>query len=129
LVLLDTSVLIEALTASRPLAPALTALLARGERVALPSLVIYEWLRGPRTRIQIEDQARLFPAETTILFGLEEAKVSAEIYRSLRRARTREMDIAIAACAIRHEAQLWTLNPADFKDIPGLRLLSNQRAQ
>jgi predicted nucleic acid-binding protein len=23
-----------------------------------------------------------------------------------------------------HEAQLWTLNTADFKDIPGLRLYS-----
>jgi predicted nucleic acid-binding protein len=32
------------------------------------------------------------------------------------------MDLAIAACAIRREAELWTLNGADFKDIPGLRL-------
>ena len=35
---------------------------------------------------------------------------------------SREIDIAIAACAIRHEAALWTLNTADFADIPGLRL-------
>ena len=33
-----------------------------------------------------------------------------------------EMDLAIAACAIVREAALWTLNPGDFKDIPGLRL-------
>jgi predicted nucleic acid-binding protein len=32
------------------------------------------------------------------------------------------MDLAIAACAIAREAELWTLNPADFEDIPGLRL-------
>lgn len=32
------------------------------------------------------------------------------------------MDIAIAACAIVRDAELWTLNPADFRDIPGLRL-------
>jgi predicted nucleic acid-binding protein len=36
----------------------------------------------------------------------------------------REVDIAIGACAITYEAQLWTLNTADFKDIPGLRLYS-----
>jgi len=34
----------------------------------------------------------------------------------------READIAIAACAIVREAELWTLNRADFRDIPNLRL-------
>jgi predicted nucleic acid-binding protein len=53
----------------------------------------------------------------------EDARISAEIYRSVRRARSREIDIAIAACAIRREAELWTLNRADFADIPGLRLV------
>ena len=30
--------------------------------------------------------------------------------------------VAIAACAIEHGAALWTLNPEDFQDIPGLTL-------
>jgi predicted nucleic acid-binding protein len=30
--------------------------------------------------------------------------------------------LAIAACAIVRDAELWTLNLADFKDIPQLRL-------
>jgi len=34
------------------------------------------------------------------------------------------IDLAIAACALTHEAALWTLNPEDFRDIPGLRLAS-----
>jgi predicted nucleic acid-binding protein len=46
------------------------------------------------------------------------------ICRSVRRARSREIDIAIAACTICHQTELWTLNPADFADIPGLRLLN-----
>jgi len=32
------------------------------------------------------------------------------------------MDLAIAAYALVREANLWTLNPSDFRDIPGLRL-------
>jgi predicted nucleic acid-binding protein len=32
------------------------------------------------------------------------------------------MDLAIAACAISHQAALWTLNTADFNDISGLGL-------
>jgi predicted nucleic acid-binding protein len=35
--------------------------------------------------------------------------------------------IAIAACAIEHDAALWALNPADFGDIPGLKLYSAPR--
>jgi len=32
------------------------------------------------------------------------------------------MDLAIAACARIRDAFLWTLNVADFKDIPQLKL-------
>jgi predicted nucleic acid-binding protein len=33
------------------------------------------------------------------------------------------VDLAIAACAIANGAAFWTLNPADFRDVPGLRLI------
>jgi hypothetical protein len=32
------------------------------------------------------------------------------------------LDLMIAACAIVRGAPLWTLNPRDFDDIPGLKL-------
>jgi predicted nucleic acid-binding protein len=35
---------------------------------------------------------------------------------------TVSMDIAIAACALERGARLWTLNPDDFRDLPGLEL-------
>lgn len=38
-------------------------------------------------------------------------------------ARGREINIAIAACALAHGAALRTLDPADFTDIPGLALV------
>jgi predicted nucleic acid-binding protein len=34
----------------------------------------------------------------------------------------RELDIAIAATAIVHDAVFWTLNPRSFADMPRLRL-------
>lgn len=67
-------------------------------------------------------QEGLFPAEQAIPFGHEEAKIAAELYRQVKRPRGRELDLAIAACAIEWKADLWTLNRADFSDIPGLKL-------
>jgi predicted nucleic acid-binding protein len=55
--------------------------------------------------------------------GTPEALVAADLYRKVKRARGREMDLAIAACAITHDSRLWTLNPQDFKDIPNLKLV------
>jgi predicted nucleic acid-binding protein len=123
-ILLDTSVLVDALTGSRRSAPALRKAIERGERILIPSLVLYEWLRGPRLPEEIAAQEALFPSESAIPFESREAALSAKLYSSLRRPRGREIDLAIAACAISREAELWTLNVADFEDIPNLRLPS-----
>lgn len=120
---LDSSVVIDALTGPRRSAPRMRQLIQDGERIMLSSLVVFEWLRGPRTPEEIADQEALFPASESIPFGPAEALAAASSYRKIKRPRGREMDIAIGACAIVHNAQLWTLNPADFKDIPNLKLL------
>jgi len=120
---LDTSVLIDALTGPRRSAPQLRRWIAQGERVLLSALVLYEWLRGPRLRQELEAQEALFPGAAAIPFGPEEAVLAADLYRQLRRPRGREMDLAVAACALAHGAALWTLNRKDFRDIPGLRLV------
>jgi predicted nucleic acid-binding protein len=88
--------------------------------VVLTTLVLYEWLRGPRAPAELAAQQALFPRELMPVFGVEEAERAAQIYRSLSRPRGRETDIAIAACAIVLDATLWTLNTRDFGDIPGL---------
>jgi predicted nucleic acid-binding protein len=119
---LDTSVLIDALGGDKRLAPRLRQLLDDGERIFLSAIVLYEWRRGPRTSEQFEAQEALFPANDAIPFGPQEASVAAETYKKVRRPRGREIDIAIAACAITHDAELWTANPEDFKDIPNLKL-------
>ena len=120
---LDTSVLIDVFSGEKLLASQLRQLLEGGERISFNALVLFEWLRGPRIPEQIGAQEALFPSVDAIPFGSAEALRAAAIYRSIKRPRGREIDIAIAACAIVHEAQLWTANPADFKDIPDLKLL------
>jgi predicted nucleic acid-binding protein len=119
---LDTSVLIDSLTGPRRLAAALRKQIERGERMLLPSLVLYEWLRGPRLKEELAAQEALFPSDSAIPFGFAEAALSAKLYRSARRPRGREIDLAIAAYAISRQAELWTINISDFADLQGLRL-------
>lgn len=119
---LDTSVLVDALTGTRRSAGPLERTVLQGHVIAVSALALYEWLRGPRTAEELADQDALLPAGDAREFGPDEAARAARLYRSLKRARGRDMDIAIAACALEHGARLWTLNPADFRDMPGLGL-------
>jgi predicted nucleic acid-binding protein len=119
---LDTSVLVDALTGPRRSAPAIRRVVDRGERLGLSTLVLYEWLRGPRGASELAHQSALFPAEQAVTFAAREATVAADLYRAIPRARQREFDLAVAACALANGASLWTLNSEDFDDIPGLEL-------
>ena len=92
-----------------------------GERIG-SVLVLFEWLRGPRTPEETDVQEALFPTAGAVPFGPEEAMRAADLYRTLSRPRARAVDLAIAACALVHGAELWTLNPEDFEDVPDLTL-------
>lgn len=121
---LDTSALIDALTGPRRSLDALTLLAEQGHRLTLSTIVLYEWLRGPRTRAELSAQEDLFPSEGAVGFGSVEADVAARLYRRVGRPLGREIDLAIAACAIANNGTLWTLNPDDFRDVPDLRLVT-----
>ena len=122
MIVLDTSILIPALGTQGAERKSLRATIAPGERVVLPALVLYEWLRGPRTGEELAAQEALFPAEESLPFGVDEARVAAALYKEIRRPRGRELDLATAACAISWRAKLWTANKGDFRDVPGLKL-------
>jgi len=126
---LDTNVLVDALTGPRRCAFALRALIDAAERISFSALVLYEWRRGPRRPEEVHAQETLFPGEDAAPFGPREAALAAALYQKIRRPRGREIDLAIAACAITQSATLWTLNPADFADIAGLRLLEAPHPQ
>ena len=123
MIVIDTSALIESLSGRPGAARKLRELIAAGERILLPTLVLYEWWRGPRTEEELAAQEELFPSDAALPFGPGEARLAAELYRTLSRPRGREIDLAIAAVAIAREAALWTLNPEDFADIENLPLV------
>jgi predicted nucleic acid-binding protein len=122
-ILIDTSALIDCLAGPRRSLARLREIVASGEEIGISSLVLYEWLRGPRTQQELTDQEALLPGERQWGFGGVEAAKAADLYRQLPRARGREIDLAIAATAIARDARLWTLNPEDFDDIEGLELV------
>ena len=122
MIVLDTWILVDALTGLKSTGPTVRSVLAEDETIFLPALVLYEWLRGPRISEELALQESLFPSKSAIPFDREQAIVSADLYRTVSRARTREVDLAIAACALVRQARLWTLNHADFQDVPGIRL-------
>ena len=68
-------------------------------------------------------QEELFPRGQAVPFDAEAAAQAAELCTRLPRPRGRDLDLAVAACALVDEAALWTLNPNDFGDVPGLRLV------
>ena len=122
---IDTSALIDALTGARRSLPRLTSIVADGHRIAMSTPVFYEWRRGPRHRAELATQERLLPVEGVVAFGAAEAIVASDLYRKASHPRGREIDLAIAACALCQGAALWTLNPDDFRDVPGLALIES----
>lgn len=119
---LDTSVLIDAFTGDRRSLPTLRRIVADSVRLGVSTLALYEWRRGPRREEELALEAALLGLDAVAAFGEHEARVASAVYHEVRRPRGREVDIAIAACALTWDATLWTLNPEDFRDIPALHL-------
>lgn len=119
----DTSALVGALTGPHDSIERLFAIVDEGHRLALSTIVLYEWLRGPRRMVELQAQEELFPSAAAVPFDAEAAARAAVIYDAVANPRGREADIAIAACAIVHDAAIWTLNEDDFSDVPGLELV------
>ena len=120
---IDTSALVDSLTGPRRSLPRLIEIVEQGHRIAISSIVLFEWLRGPRQRAELAAQESLLPRESAAPFTAVESALAADLYKALSKPRGREIDLAIAACALSQGAALWTLNRDDFREIPNLRLL------
>ncbi len=113
----------DAFTGPRRSLDVLIGLAGEGHRLSISAIVLYEWLRGPRTRVELAVQEDLFPRVRAVPFGAEQAAVAARLYSVVKRPRGREIDLAVAACALHDGASLRTLKRADFRDLPGLALI------
>ncbi len=120
---IDTSALVDALTGPRRSLDTLIGLVEAEHRINISAPVLYEWLRGPRTRADLRIQEELMPSENVAVFGAVEAQLAARLYAAVARPRGREIDLAVAACALANGAALWTLNRRDFHDLEALRLI------
>lgn len=126
LIHLDTSVLVDAFTGPRRALARLAHATSEGHVLSFCAIVQYEWLRGPRTQGEEEAVRRFFGTGGVVAFGDREAQTAAALYRRVKRPRTRQADLAVAACAVEHNARLWTLNEKDFADVPGLNLYQSR---
>ena len=120
---IDTSALVDALTGPRRSLDTLIGLVEAEHRINISAPVLYEWLRGPRSRADLRIQEELMPSENVAVFGAVEAQLAARLYAAVARPRGREIDLAVAACALANGAALWTLNRRDFHDLEALRLI------
>ena len=120
---LDTSALVGALSEDGDSFDTLRNFVNEGHRLQLSTIVLYEWLRGPRSVSELRTQEDLFPRQQVVPFDAPAATAAAKLYSTLPRSRSRTADLAIAGCALAHDAALWTLNPRDFSDVPGLKLV------
>ena len=72
---LDTSLLVDPLTGSHRSGMILRQVLAQGENLQISTIVLYEWLRGPRSTQEIADQEELFPDDTLLPFEEPDTRI------------------------------------------------------
>ncbi len=123
MILLDTSVLIEALRTKNKQATMLYALASRGDGLAVSSITVYEFRNGitPVNQALCE---QVLKSMETVSFDDNAAQIASTIYRALKSQHNLIdiADILIAATAMAHDASLATLNTRHFQRIVGLTL-------
>lgn len=111
---LDTNYLIGLAVAGSPEAQHVDQWLAAGETMAASAIAWTEFLNGPVTPSEISKvnavlQSRIVP------FAQPEAVLAAELFNQTGRRRGSRFDCLIAATAILAQAEVATVNEADFK--------------
>ena len=77
---IDTSALVDALTGPRRSLDTLVGLVEAEHRINISAPVLYEWLRGPRSRADLRVQEELLPTAQVAVFGATEAQLAARLY-------------------------------------------------
>lgn len=126
MIILDTNVLIEI----RDLNEVFLTKLETIEDTPMMSVISRIELEGGVFRIPADALARRLALDRllsfipTIDFGEDSAKIYGDIVATIGYSRRKLLDRMIAAQALAINATLVTLNPDDFSDVPGLKLLA-----
>ncbi len=119
---LDTDFLVKAAATAGQERQQLIQLLEQEVPVGMSAIAWYEFSRGPRTPEQLAVAAFLIEEDDVVAFDAAAAVQAADTFRRAGSPRPRANDIAIGTLAARAGAELWTLNPIDFADVPGLKI-------
>src|SRR3989442_1459534 len=111
---LDTNYLIGLLIKGSPQALDVDGWLAAGESLAASAIVWTEFLNGPVTSLEVS-RAEAVLQSRIIPFGQAEATEAAALFNKTGRRRGSRFDCLIAATAIVAQAEIATVNQADFK--------------
>lgn len=105
--------------------PAVIERVLGGEPAAVCSIVWYEYCVGPVAEDEAE-RARAFLEGGVAAVTGEDAMLAARLFNATGRVRRLKTDALIAACAIRAQAELVTVNAADFRPFAahGLKLMA-----
>lgn len=115
---LDTNYLIRVLVKGSLEAAHVDAWLAAGESFSASAIAWTEFLSGPVTATEITKAEALIESRI-IPFGKVEAALASELFNKTGRRRGSRLDCLIAATAIVAQAQLATVNEADFRPFVG----------
>ena len=111
---LDTNYLIGLLVKGSAAAFEVDAWLAVGESLATSAIAWTEFLNGPVTPLEV-GRAEAVLQSRIIPFGRPEAVLAAELFNKTGRRRGSRFDCLIAATSILAQADVATVNQADFK--------------
>ncbi len=124
MILLDTSVLIEAFRQKNKQATLLYNVASRGDILAVSSITAYEFRNGmtPTNQYLCE---QLLDSMTILPFDDNTARAASTIYRTLKTQHTLIdiADILIAATSVAQKIPLATLNVRHFQQIAGVVLV------
>lgn len=119
---LDTNYLISLATRQSPLAAKVRLWLEAGDDLAVSAITWSEFLNGPVTSAQRALVEQLIGGRVAA-FDATSAQLSSHLFNATGRKRSLRFDCLIAACAMRHDARLATLNVADFQTFVPMGLI------
>src|SRR4030095_11055335 len=93
LIHLDTSLLIDAFSGGRRSLDRVRAVTANADVITFCTIVLFEWLRGPRTQDESEAVEAFFELDLLPSFGRAEAACAAGLYRQVKGARQRQGEL------------------------------------